>query len=114
MRFHRSERISSLIQRRIGWLIEKEIEIPGVLISVAGVETTEDLSQTKIGVTVYPSEKSKEAMDKLSKRARFLEFKVAREINIKPMPHIVFELDRGSEKAARIEKMLLEDNNKEN
>lgn len=111
MRFFRPQRVSSLIQEKLGWLLTKEIEVAGALISITGVEVGKDLEQAKVRITVYPSEKSGEAMKILGGQAKHLEYLLLKQINIKPMPHIVFELDRGPENAANIEKVLLEDNN---
>jgi len=89
-------------------MLEREIEILDALLTVTDVEVGKKLDRAIVKVSVMPSEKAAEAMKILARRAGEFQFKVMREINIKPMPKIVFELDRGSENAAQVEKALLE------
>ncbi len=112
MPFLRAQRVSSLIQERMGWILEREIELPGALITITGVNVRKKLEEARVMVTVFPSEKAAETLNLLGRRAPYLEHLLIEQIHIKPMPKIVFELDRGPENAARIEKALLEDNNK--
>jgi|SRR3989338_5165898 len=111
MRFHRAERVSSLIKERLSRILLKEIEVPDVLITLTEVEVDKKLERAKVRFSVLPSEKTPEVLKVLSKQAPRLRFILLREINIKPMPQIIFEIDRGPEKAAEVEKILLRDNN---
>lgn len=86
------------------------MEIPGALLTVTEVEVDRKLDQALVKISVMPSDKANQALKELARRAGEFQFKVMREINIKPMPKIVFEIDRGPEKAAIIEKRLLENN----
>lgn len=105
----RADRVGSLIQEKIGWILEKEIEVPGALITVTSVNVQKKMEDAKVMVSVYPSEKAVEAIKILGRRAPYLEHLLREQVRIKPMPKITFELDRGPEKAANIEKALLED-----
>ncbi len=110
---HRPERVSSLIQEELGNLILREVEFePGVLVTITYVDVASDLARAKVGVSALPSEKAPLAMAHLREKAKELQFQLLRKINIKPMPQIIFEIDRGLEHAAEVEKALLEDNNK--
>lgn len=110
MRFYRSQRVSSLIREKLSWLVFKEVEVAGVLITLTEVEVDKKLERATVKFSVLPSERAPEVLKILGKRAPELQFKLMKEINIKPMPRIVFEIDRGPEKAAEIEKKLLENN----
>jgi len=111
MRFHRAERVSSLIREKLSWIIVKEVEVPGALITITDVDIDKKLGRAIVKFSVLPSEKTPEVLKVLSERAGRFRFMLLRQINIKPMPRIIFEIDRGPEKAANIEKKLLEDNN---
>lgn len=113
MRFYRAERVSSLIREKLSWLIMKEVEVPGALITITETQVQKDLERAVIKFSVLPSERAPEVLKILDKCTPRLQFILARELNIKPMPHIVFEIDRGPEKAAEVEKALLKDNNRE-
>ncbi|MEK7193787.1 MAG: 30S ribosome-binding factor RbfA [Patescibacteria group bacterium] len=105
---HRVERVNNLIQEELSKIIVKELEFPA-LVTITEVETSKDLSQALVKFSVLPSEKSEEVLKILNKNLRHLQYLLMKKINIKPMPRISFEIDWGLEKAAEIEKILLND-----
>jgi ribosome-binding factor A len=110
---HRQERVQSLIQIELSKIIVREIEFPeGALATITGVEADKKLEWAKVLVSVIPSSAAAEAMRLLTKSAGELQYLLMKKINIKPMPRIRFELDRGPENAAVVEKLLIEDDNK--
>lgn len=109
MRLFRKERIGSLIQEELSKILLREVEVPGALISITEAEVMKKLNHAKVKVSVLPSEKGEKVMKQLTARAGHFQHELNRTMNIRPMPQIVFELDTGLEKAARIEKALLED-----
>ena len=111
MRFFRSQRVSSLIREKLSWIILREIEVPGALITLTDVKVEKKLEQAVVKFSVIPSERAPEALKVLSAAAGKLRFILTREINIKPMPRIIFEIDRGLENAAEVEKLLLRTDN---
>jgi len=109
MRPHRKEKVGSLIQRELSAILAREVEFPeGTLVTISDVDVTPDLGEAKIGVSIIPSESVERVMKNLTKLRGFLQTLLTRKLNIKPMPHISFEIDRGSENAARIDKLLRE------
>ena len=45
----------------------------------------------------------------LEKVAGHLQYLLMKRVNIKPLPRIIFEIDHGIEKLAKIEKLLIDD-----
>ncbi len=109
MRFFRNERVSSVIRERLSNLILREVETPGALVTVTDVDVDRKLERAIVRVSVLPSELAPAALKVLARSAGELQFKLLREMNIKPMPRIQFELDRGPENAANVEKALLQE-----
>lgn len=109
MRLHRRERMSSLIAEKLAWMIEREIEIPGSLITITGVEITDKFELAAVKVSVYPSEKKEAVMNVLIKLAGHFQFELIRLLNIKPIPRIHFKYDDGPRKAAAVEKGLMKE-----
>ena len=105
---HRVERVNNLIQEELSKIIVKELEFPA-LVTITEVETSKDLLRALVRFSVLPSEKSEEIFKILNKNLRHLQYLLIKKINIKPMPQISFEIDRGLEKAAEVEKILLKD-----
>lgn len=93
MKFHRPKRISSLIKEELSKLLVKEIEIPDSLITITDVEVSNNLENAKVKITVYPPQKSPEALEILNKARGRLQFLLTRKLNIKPMPRIAFSLE---------------------
>lgn len=110
---HRPERVSSLIREELSKLIERELEFPDMLVTLTDVNIDKKLEGAKVGVTVFPSEKSAEAMKILADAQGEMQYKLNRILNIKPMPRIHFFADYGPENAARVEKKLLDEIEKE-
>ena len=106
---YRQERIASLIKEEISKLIVREIEFPESLVTITDVGIDDELNRAVISFSVLPSEKSETALKILGKNRSHLQYLLLRKINIKPMPQIEFKIDYGLEKAAEIEKILLED-----
>lgn len=105
---HRPERVSSLMMAELGKLILKEVEVPGALATITEVVVVDDLSRAVVKVSVYPTEKSEEVKKELDKVRGQLQHLLMKQMNIRPMPQIFFEMDFGQERAARIEKKLME------
>ena len=109
MRFYRSERVESLIQRELGLIIARELEFDGALVTIVSVEADRKLEHAEIRVSVVPETKERDAMKVLEREAGELQYLLMKKMNIKPMPRISFTLDRGIENAARVEKIFLDE-----
>lgn len=112
MRFFRADRVSSVIREELGKLILREVEFGGAIVTITEVEAHKKLDTATVYVSVFPSEQAPEAMRILGEATPRLQHLLLRKMNIKPMPRIEFRYDVGPEQAARVEKALLNDNNK--
>ena len=109
MRRHRPERISDLIIEELNKIILKELEFPGALVTITDAAVTAKLDYAVIKFSVLPSKKSEEVLKILEKLRPHLQYLLIRKLNIRPVPKISFKIDYGLEKAAGVEKALLED-----
>ncbi len=109
---YRNLRVGNLIRDELGKIILKEMEFPDALVTITDVEIGEDMDWAKVMISVIPPAKAENALKSLRLNRGRLQHMLLRKINIKPMPKIGFEIDRGVENAARVEKLLIEDNNK--
>ena len=105
----RNLRVGSLIREELAILLVRDVEFPkGVLVTITEVEVDKKLDRANVGISVYPSQKEREAVEILKPAMRELAHKLLKKINIKPMPRIHFFIDHGTENAAMVEKKLLE------
>ena len=105
--YQRHQRVESLIRENLDKLILKELEFPGALVTVTSVDIQKDLDYALINISVIPGGKSAEVLKILEKNRRNLHHILLRKINIRPMPELRFKIDTGLEKAAEVEKALL-------
>ena len=108
MAFNKLERINEDIQRVMSSLL-RDIKDPRVkqgLVSVTGADTTSDLKQARIFLSVYGLESEKEFMKGLKSASGHLRSELGRALNLRNTPELTFELDRSMERGARINKIL--------
>ncbi|MBI2595087.1 MAG: 30S ribosome-binding factor RbfA [Candidatus Colwellbacteria bacterium] len=109
---YRKEKLSSLIQKELGEIIVREIELPpGSLVTISSVEVSKDFKKATVWVSVIPGEASEAVLEILKKARGYLQHQLGEEIRTRIIPRIEFAIDRGPEHAARIEKLSLEDKN---
>lgn len=103
----RIERINSLIQQELSKIIIREIEIPeGSLATITEVETSADLAQAKVWLSIFPTESSKKIFHSLNKKIGYFQGLLIRKLVMKPVPKIKFVLDTGETRADQVEKLL--------
>lgn len=123
---HRQERVASLIQEELSKIISRNIDFTGCLVTITKVEIDEKLIQAIVNFSVLSPcsgcparsfeqcaegapQNSQSVLKILEKNRRRLQYLLMKKINIKPMPQIIFKIDKGLEKAAEVEKLLLKD-----
>lgn len=109
---HRTERMSKLIREELSKIIARELEFEGALVTITEVETDRKLETAKTKISVLPAEKTEDVFETLALSRNSLQTLLFKKLNLKPVPRIQFELDRGLEHAASIEKILLQEDNK--
>lgn len=104
---HRVEQVASLIQRYIGELIRRDLELPlGAIVSVSKVSVGPDLKFAKILVSILPEDKRDEVLRHLNKNKIFLQKELASRLTMKFSPKIGFALDTTQSHVSRIESLL--------
>ncbi len=106
---YRPLRVANLIRDELTKLILREVEFDGALVTVTDISIDKKLEAARVRVSVLPSPKAAAALKTLQAKTGELQHLLSRKLNIKPMPRIRFELDPGPEKAANVEKILLDE-----
>jgi|YelNatPaOPRAMG01_1025707.scaffolds.fasta_scaffold134578_2 ribosome-binding factor A len=117
----RTERISSLIRQEISELLREQVNDPRLrsFISITRVSTSVDLSHTKVFISIFGEEVSKdEVLQGFAAASGFLRRQLASRLQLKHMPELSFHLDESIEKGARvlelIDELASEETGKEN
>ena len=105
---NRFERINEEYRKEISNIIDNKLKNPNVtgLISVTKVKVTADLKYAKVYVSILNSKNLKETLAGLKKSAGFVRSELARTVNLRNTPEIIFELDESLEYGARIDSIL--------
>lgn len=111
---NRQGRIDEEFRRELSQIISFDLKNPNVtgMVSVTRVKVTPDLKFAKVSVSILNSKNVKESLEGLKKSAGFLRSELAKRINLRNTPELVFELDESLEYGARIDKIINEINNK--
>ena len=105
---HRPERIAGLVQETIAQALAQELKDPRVgFVTVTGVTVSPDGGHATVRVSVLGTDDEKtKALEGLDSARGFLRTYVARSLRLRSTPDIRFELDRGLEHAAHINRLL--------
>ena len=105
---NRQGRIDEEFRKELSQLISFELKEPSVtgMVSVTKVKVTTDLKYAKVSVSILNSKNVKETLAGLKKSSGFLRSELAKRINLRNTPELVFELDESLEYGARIDKII--------
>lgn len=103
-------RIDEEYRKELSQIIGYELKNPNVtgLISVTKVKVTNDLKYAKVYVSILNSKNVKETLAGLKKSAGFIRSELARRVNLRNTPELIFELDDSLEYGAKIDTILRE------
>lgn len=103
----RSDRVGDLIRAELSRLVTQEMSDPRTrLASITSVDVSPDLRHARILVSVLGEEGRAEALDALRGARGFLRTRLAKELRLKNVPELEFDLDRGAEHSQRISELL--------
>ncbi|RJE86795.1 30S ribosome-binding factor RbfA [Paenibacillus sp. 1011MAR3C5] len=101
-------RVSEQIKKELSQIIQMELKDPRIgFITVTGVETTSDLSQARIYLSVLGSDEQKEATLKaLASATGYLRSELGKRMKLRHTPELLFKFDSSIEYGSRIESLL--------
>ena len=107
---NRIGRIDEEYRKELSQIISYDLKNPNVtgMISVTKVKVTPDLKYAKVYVSILNSKNIKDTMDGLKKSSGFIRSELARRINLRNTPELVFEIDDSLEYGAKIDSILKE------
>jgi ribosome-binding factor A len=108
--FDRIDRISQEAHRVIDRIIRDDLNDPriGGTWSIVRCEVTRDLRYCKVRVSILEEDRRKDMMAALKKAAGFVRRELGRNMDLRYVPEIQFELDTNIEYAAHINQLLKE------
>jgi len=105
---NRLNRINEELRKEISNIISFELKNPDAtgLISVTKVKVTPDLKYAKVYVSMLNSKSKEKTLEALKKSAGYIRSGVAKKINLRITPELVFEEDDSMEYGMKIDSIL--------
>ena len=107
---NRMGRIDEEYRKELSQIISYELKNPNAtgMISVTKVKVTNDLKYAKVYVSILNSKNIKDTLKALKKSSGYIRSELAKRVNLRNTPEIIFELDDSLEYGARIDSILKE------
>ena len=106
---NRIPQINELIKQELGNVVFKEIEFPkDTLVTVTRVQTSSNLIQAKVYVSVMPESQTPKVLQTLNDQIFELQQTINKRLEMRPIPKIKFVEEKETRKAEEIEKLLEE------
>ena len=101
-------RVNEELMKAISHIITYELKNPDVtgMISVTRVKATPDLKYAKVYVSILNPKSVEETMKGLKESAGFIRSQVAKTVNLRITPELVFEYDDSIEHGEKIDNIL--------
>ncbi len=102
-------KINNEIQRELSSLIAYKLKDPrleGVFVTVLDVDTTNELSYSRIKISVFPEEKREQTFNIIKSSIPFLRREIAKNVKLRITPELIFSLDDGINYEQRITELL--------
>lgn len=102
-------KINNEIQRELSSLIAYKLKDPrleGVFVTVLDVNTTNELSYSRIKISVFPEEKREQTFNIIKSSIPFLRREIAKNVKLRITPELIFSLDDGINYEQRITELL--------
>ena len=103
---YRNGRINEEIKKEVSNTIQNKIKDPrlSAMVSVTNVETTKDLTYTKVFVSIFGNELSKkETLQALKSSTSLIRKEIGLHVKLRHVPQVIIEVDETIEKAIHLE-----------
>jgi len=103
----RIKKINEFLKRELSGIILREIDFPsGVFFTITGVETSKDLKESKVFVSVFPEKETSRCLGIIERNIYNLQQILNKRLRIRVVPKIRFVEDKELEEAQKIEEVL--------
>lgn len=106
----RTDRVGEAIQELVAGLLVREIKDPRIgLVTITGVRVSPDLRHARVFFSCLgDDEQRNRSLRGLRSAAGFIRGQIARQLNLRVAPEVVFEFDPSLEEAERLSRLLKE------
>lgn len=101
MESRRLDKINELIHRFISDLLRRELDVDS-LVTISSVVTSSNGQDTMISITVFPFEKSADALKEIQKNIYEIQQRLNRGLRMRPVPKVRFKIDESEEQGSKV------------
>jgi ribosome-binding factor A len=108
----RQQKISRMLQKELGEIfLLYARELHGTLITVTAVRISPDLGIARTHLSIFPSNKSKEVIEKVNADTRAIRFDLGKRVRnqLRIVPELFFHVDDSLDYLENIDKLLKQD-----
>ncbi len=102
----KKEKINNLLQKEIANIVSKEIDLENYLITIVGVDSSPELTNAKIRISVIPENMSGTALRKLRKNTSLIAKELSQKTNLRKIPKLNWQIDSTERKFAELDKII--------
>ena len=101
-------KINSEIQKAVSEIFQQDIHNPNIngLISVVRVDTSADLSVSKIFLSIYGATSTQDVFNEILHSAGYIRKELCHKLNLRKVPFLQFMLDTSYEYGSKIDKLI--------
>ena len=103
----RLDRINALLLREISTVIQRDLEFGGALVTVSGVEVTQDLREAKVFIGVICGYGAK-VLEQLDQKRGHIQSRIAKRVVLRCTPVLDFRLDTSAARGVDMVNVLEE------
>ncbi len=106
----RLSRINEELKKELSQIINYELKNPNVtgMLTVTRAKITPDFKYAKVYVSILNSKNIKKTMEGLKESSGFIRSQIAKTINLRITPELIFEIDDSLEQGEKIDTILKE------
>lgn len=112
----RQQKIARLLQKELGDIfLHYAREAQGTLISVTAVTISSDLSIARARLSIFPSEKAKEVIEKINADSKSIRYELGKRVRyqLRIIPELFFHIDDSLDYLDNIDNLLKQDKKEE-
>ena len=100
------EQSQELLHHKLAEIINQEVQLEGILLTVGYVDLSPDLKKANIGVSVLPDKFYGTALEKLRRVNGQIRSRLAKQLKWRIVPRLLWEIDNREKHAAELEEVF--------
>lgn len=107
---NRMDKVNETLKKEISIVIDQTLKNPNItgMISVTKVKTSPDLRTARVYISLLNCKSKKNTLEGLKNASGYIRTEIAKRVNLRYTPEIIFEIDESIEYGSKIENILKE------